>query len=159
LGDGDSKVFSSIENIYPDVTVQKLECVGHIQKRVGNRARKLKKNVKGLGGRGKLTNSLIDRLQNYFGIAFRSNVNNLEGMKKGIHAVLFHVASSKSNNWHDYCPRGEDSWCRFQRDKVTNQNTYKPGAGLPLTVLKYLKPIFNDLSSNELLEKCLHGKT
>ena len=159
LGDGDSKAFTTIENIYPGRTVIKLECVGHIQKRVGNRARKLKKNVKGLGGRGRLTNVMIDRLQNYFGLAVRGNVNNLEGMKKGISAVLFDVGSSANNNWHDHCPKRANSWCRYQKDKTTGENTYKPGARLPINVIKHLKPIFQDPSRDELLKKCLHGKT
>ena len=68
-GDGDSKSHPAVENIYKNKTVRKLECIGHIQKRVGNRCRKLKLRVKGLGGTGKLTNVMIDRLQNYFGIA------------------------------------------------------------------------------------------
>ena len=59
---------------------------------------------KGLGGKGKFTNAIIDKLQAYYGIAIRSNSNNLSGMKKAIHASLFHVASSSSNNYHDHCP-------------------------------------------------------
>ena len=35
------------------VEVTKFECIGHYQRRVGNRLRKLKKNNKGLGGRNK----------------------------------------------------------------------------------------------------------
>ena len=43
LGDGDSKSFTSVKFTYPGIEVQKLECVGHIQKRVGTRLRNLKK--------------------------------------------------------------------------------------------------------------------
>ena len=43
LGDGDSKSFNSVKDVYPDTQVTKLECVGHYQKRVGTRLRKLKK--------------------------------------------------------------------------------------------------------------------
>ena len=44
LGDGDSKTLPAIENTYaPKIKVIKKECAGHIQKRVGNRLRKLKK--------------------------------------------------------------------------------------------------------------------
>ena len=50
--DGDTRSFKNIENTYPGIQVRKLECIGHIQKRVGNRLRKLKKSVKGLGGKG-----------------------------------------------------------------------------------------------------------
>ncbi|GFY06665.1 hypothetical protein TNCV_3525211 [Trichonephila clavipes] len=41
-----------------------------------NTHRKLKLKQKGLGGRGELTDNFIDKLQNYYGIAIRSNVNN-----------------------------------------------------------------------------------
>ncbi len=68
LGDGDSKGYEKVKNVYPGVLVSKYECVGHVQKRVGNRLRKLKKNVKGLKG---LTDGIIDKLQNYYGITIR----------------------------------------------------------------------------------------
>ena len=160
LGDGDSNSYPSIKKIYDGIDVEKLECVGHVQKRVGNRLRNLKKNVKGLGGKGKLTNNLIDCLQNYYGIAIRSNVNDLDGMKKGALAALFHVASSQKDNYHNsYCPPGENSWCKFQQDKALGSSTYKPGSGFPLSIIKHVKPIFNELSQETLLKKCLHGKT
>ena len=50
----------------------KKECVGHVQKRVGTNLRNLKKEHKRIGGKGKLTNSAIDKLQNYYGIAIRA---------------------------------------------------------------------------------------
>ena len=67
-GDGDSKGFASVKDVYGDVEVEKFECVGHYQKRVGTRLRKLKKNTKGLK---ELTEVVIDKLQNYFGVALR----------------------------------------------------------------------------------------
>lgn len=160
IGDGDSKSFNSIEYTYEGVTVTKKECVGHVQKRVGTRLRNLKKSVKGLSGRGKLTDSMIDRLQNYYGIAIRDNVGNLEAMKKAILASFFHVSSSKKNQWHNYCPTGEKSWCGFQKDIALGTTDYVPGPGLPMSiVLKYIKPVYADLSKDELLMKCLHGRT
>ena len=35
----------------------------------------------------------------------------------------------------------------------------KPGKGLHPAVIKYVKGVFDDLSSDELSSKCLHGKT
>ena len=60
LGDVDSKSFPAAEDIYEGVKAKKLEWIGHVQKRVGNRLRNLKKSVKGLGGKGRLTNNIID---------------------------------------------------------------------------------------------------
>ena len=93
-GDGDSKSFQSVENVYEGAKVVKYECIGHYQKRVENRLRKLRLRVKGLVGKvqkkdegkvkktkekakSRLTDALIDRLQNYFGIALRSNVKTV----------------------------------------------------------------------------------
>ncbi|GFV76735.1 uncharacterized protein TNCV_4729551 [Trichonephila clavipes] len=45
-GDGDSKAYESVKNRYAPNTVNKLECIGHVQKRVGSHLRKLKKSVK-----------------------------------------------------------------------------------------------------------------
>ena len=159
-GDGDSKSHKVVKDTYVGKTVTKKQCVGHVQKRVGSRCLKLRQRVKGLGGKGKLTNHIIDRLQNYYGIAIRANSNTLFEMQKAVRACLFYVASSETNNYHNaYCPTGEDSWCRYQRDKALGTNTYKHGVGLPLSVLKHVKPIFEELSSESLLKDCLHGKT
>ncbi|GFV13543.1 uncharacterized protein TNCV_67461 [Trichonephila clavipes] len=52
LGDGDSKAFTSIvENkVYGDhCSVEKLECIGHVMKRMGTRLRRLKTKMRGDG--------------------------------------------------------------------------------------------------------------
>ena len=77
-GDGDSKGYLSVCDVYPGIKFEKMECVGHVQKRVGCRLRNLKKKEKGLGGKGKLTNNMVDRLQNFYGIAIRQNKNNIK---------------------------------------------------------------------------------
>ncbi|GFV50271.1 uncharacterized protein TNCV_621811 [Trichonephila clavipes] len=41
-GDGDSKAFKNVKDIYGYDSVVKYECIGHVQKRVGSRLRKLK---------------------------------------------------------------------------------------------------------------------
>ncbi|GFV92082.1 transposable element Tc3 transposase [Trichonephila clavipes] len=49
-GDGDSKAFMSVKDTYRLNSVTKFECIGHVQKRVGSRLRKLKTKTKGLSG-------------------------------------------------------------------------------------------------------------
>ncbi|GFX54906.1 uncharacterized protein TNCV_3318231 [Trichonephila clavipes] len=80
-GDGDSKGFISVKDTYGKDRVTKYECIGHVRKRVGARVCKLKSKNKNLSGKGKLTDSFIDRFQNYYGIAVRSNVGNLSGLQ------------------------------------------------------------------------------
>ena len=74
-------------------------------------------------------------------------------MKTSIYAPLFHVASSIKHSYHDHCSKGAESWCAYQKDKATGASTYKPGPGLPLNVMAELKPIYKQLSNNELLAK------
>ena len=47
--------------------------------------------MKGLDGRGRLTDNIIDKLQNYYGMTVRQNSGDLNAMKSA--ASLFHVAS------------------------------------------------------------------
>ncbi|XP_066932065.1 uncharacterized protein [Clytia hemisphaerica] len=154
FGDGDSKSFTAVQNTYgPRKPVKKHECIGHYQKRVGTRLRKLKKLNKRLGGAGRLTDAKIDCLQNYFGIALRQNVNNLDEMVKSTKASMFHVAG-----YHDNCPNHKDSWCQYNLDKLNGTNFYKK-KGFPLDVRQAILPTYNDLCTREKLEKCLHGRT
>ena len=153
-GDGDTKSFKNIENTYPGMQVRKLECIGHIQKRVGNRLRKQKKSVKGLGGKGGLNDAMIDKLQNYYGISIRRNVGkDVATMKSAIWAGFFHVTSSKNRLLHDHCPKGKDSWCGYQLDVANKTELFKHGAGISDAVIKHIKPILVELSNDSLLQK------
>ena len=69
---------------------------------MGTALRKLKKRKKSLWGKGRLTERMIDKMQNYYGIAIRSNIGNIDKMKKAILAVLFHCASSKEKQYHNF---------------------------------------------------------
>ena len=51
----------------------------------------VKKEIKGIGGKGKLTNELVDKLQNYYGIAIRANAGDLNKMKRAIMQAFFIV--------------------------------------------------------------------
>ena len=121
--------------------------------------RKLRKDRKEVRGEGTLTDKMIDRLQNYYGIAIGSNVNNVEAMKEVVLAALFHCVSSSGNEYHNYCPDGRDSLCGFKADKAKGTSKFKPGAGLQLKVIAKVKPIYARLSGEHLLQKCLHGLT
>jgi len=170
IGDGDSSTYGSIlkADPYEDMVVEKGECIGHVQKRMGSRLRKLKKSSnkndiadkKSLGGKGRLTEKLINRIQNYYGLAIRQNLDSVYQMKKNIRAILLHSSECPSlDERHILCPRHELSWCKFQRDKITGLSTYKADQGLPKAVKDFIKPVFDDLSDETLLNKCLHGKT
>ena len=125
LGDGDSSTYTAVlekKTYGEDCIPKKLECIGHVKKRVGSRLRKLNSSNKGrklsdgkgLSGKGRLTTTKMDVLQNYYGLAIRENLGSVEGMAKAVKASLFHVASSENNPQHHLCPKGKDSCCGYQ---------------------------------------------
>ena len=113
----------------------------------------MKKLNKSLGGPGRLTDAKIDVLQNYFGIAQRQNVNDLDEMVKSTKASMFHVAG-----YHENCPKQKESWCQYNLDKLNGTKFYKK-KGFPLDVRQAILPTYNDLCQRENLVKCLHGRT
>ena len=80
FGDGDSKAYFEVKDTYKPNMVNKYECVGHFQKRLGTRLRKLKKTTKGLKA---LTDAVIDKVQNYFGTALRANTDGTVRAENG----------------------------------------------------------------------------
>ena len=138
------------------------ECLGHYQKRVGNRLRKLRQRVNGLGGKakakdvlhttadekviktkqkakGKLTDAAIDMFQKYFGIALRSDAKAVAEFRNNLLASFFHLASPEEYHYHTHCPAPSDSWCQFQRDRVNGTNLYKHGKGFDPNVINHAK--------------------
>lgn len=165
LGDGDTSSFNDVLKSapYKDYTVDpiKLECVGHVQKRLGTRLRNLVKGHKGtdkpISGKGKLTDKCINSMQNYYGLAIRNNTENLYAMKKAVYAILFHFTEFDDINLrHQFCPRDSKSWCKYW---ALNNKTYQPKSSIPVWIKTLILPIIKALQSDELLSKCLHGET
>ncbi|GFW33019.1 uncharacterized protein TNCV_1939431 [Trichonephila clavipes] len=125
------KGYASVKDIYGKNTVAKYERIGHTQKRVGTKLRKLKSKRKDLGGRGKLTDAFIDKLQNYYSIAIRDNVNNLQGMQRAVIAAFFHCCSNAKQQIHGQCPVGPDSWCKCQEAVSKDKIYIDKSKGLP----------------------------
>ena len=110
----------------------------------------MKITEKGLPKLG-LNDGVIDKLQNYYGVAIRENVGSLEAMKTAIYAAWCHVASSKNNNLHDHCPEGPNSSYMYKVDEANGTSLYVPGKGLPSGVIKHVTAVFDDLSNDSLL--------
>ena len=91
VGDGESSSFGNVKekcfakygSLYE---VVKEEYVGHVQKRLGTNLRNYKLKKKGIvlddggkvGGAGRLTDLIIDKMQNNFGFAIRNNVGDIK---------------------------------------------------------------------------------
>ena len=169
IGDGDAKTFSAISEAKPygpGVAISKIECVGHIQKRMGTRLRKLKINKvkcsdgKTVGGKGRLTDKIIDKLTSYYGNAIRQHKDSLSEMRKAVWAIYFHTRSTDSEPLHSFCPTGNESWCAYNKAVALGTlESFSHKITLPACIMDVIKPIFNDLSHPKLLSRCLGGKT
>ena len=175
VGDGDSSSYGVVsEALFKEYgssyLVLKEDCVGHIQKRMGTNLRSFKNKSKGrnladgggVGGRGRLTDSVIDSFQNYFGYAIRNNSNNLTAMHNAVWAIYYHCIAGESESLgeqHKLCPDGENSWCRYKRDVALKTNTYTTAKCLPPIFREELKGLFERLSDKNLLQRCLKGYT
>ena len=79
LGDGGTSSFKAVvdSKLYEkyNITSTKLECVGHVQKRLGTRLQNKVQEYKGtstpIGGRGQLNEKTINSMQNFYGLAIR----------------------------------------------------------------------------------------
>lgn len=169
LRDGDSKAHKLVvqEVVYGDVSIEKLECVGHVQKRLGSCLRSLKWRLgktpvgdgKGIGGAGRLTKNRIDKLQVYFGKAIRQNTHSIMAMQNAVMAIWHHGKSTNENPDHELRPEGENSWCGFQRDIAKGTSDYVHRESTPEAVANATLPTFEALSEENLLSKCMHGGT
>lgn len=173
ISDGDSKSHGMIleEQPYgsnPDQQVKKLDCVGHVQKRLGSALRDLKNcyggqklsDGKTIGGAGRLTDALINLLQNYYGDVIQRNKGNIiDGMMRGVQATLLHLNSTDETPRHHLCPEGRDSWCKWQAAKARGEEYHHKKDPIPESIVQLLKPIYACLGSRKLLEKCLDGYT
>lgn len=168
LGDGDSKAYESVVQSQPygsDCIISKLECTGHVQKRMGTRLRKMKLKLgktklsdgKTIGGHRRLTDANILSIQKYYGLAIRRNANkSVQDMTRAIWAVYFHLGSNDNSPNHGLC---DISWCKY-RKAIAERKVYKHENHFHISsvVMLRIKEIFKDLSDPQLLIKCLHGK-
>ena len=182
VSDGDSKAFKAVSESQcygENFTIEKMDCVGHVQKRMGKRLSNLKSITKGklqdgktIGGKGRLTDVTIKRIQRYYGLAIRQNTcksaNPSEDerklsvyqMKKNIMAILSHTVTRENPaTQHSYCPTGPESWCAWQRDFASGTSTYDPKHCLPAVFMDLLRPTFTELSADNLLSRCVVGAT
>lgn len=171
IGDGDTATYPAIcksKPYGPDIDIVKEECVGHVQNRMFSRLKTLKAKNKSVvlsdggkvGGKNRLTGSVIDQFCVYYGNAIRGNSNNLSGMRKAVWAIWNHKASTDENPRHQFCPEGSESWCTYQKALHANLlDKYKHKNTVPLAIMNLIKPVFDDLSKPELLRRCLKGKT
>lgn len=111
-------------------------------------------------GAGKLTDKLINKITKFYGLAIRRHPDSVEEMKKEIWATFYHKCSSDQNPQHQNCPAGEDS-CKYRKAEALGElhDFHHDKAPLTAQVQKAIKPVFEDLSRDELLTRCLGAES
>ena len=167
---GDGEVCETCVDMYGDsYLVAKEECVGHIQKRMGTGLRESKRKKMGqkladgktVGGIGRLTAGVIDRIQNNYGEAIRTN-NDVQSMKNAVMAIYNHMIKDDNLSimqQHRYCPKISSTWCKYWQDKLHNNGDYTEVGRLPPIFNSKLKYLFERLCDENLLIRCLQGLT
>ncbi|EZA47227.1 hypothetical protein X777_16489 [Ooceraea biroi] len=135
IGDGDTKTFKAL-----------LESQPYGDQLIGGK------------GPGKLIDSLIKDLTIYYGLSIIRNSNSVNAMKDAIWATFYHKYSTDENPQHEKCPPGADLWCKWRQAEINNTlSEYKHPAPLTSEAQEILRPIYEHLSSADLLERCLGG--
>ncbi|XP_076056530.1 uncharacterized protein LOC143034409 isoform X2 [Oratosquilla oratoria] len=117
-----------------------------------------------MGGKGKLTDVVIMKLQKYYSAAIRRHVGgSVEGMRRDILASFLHCSSSDSNA-QQLCPQSKDSYCFYQRaiandQPIPSHKTMKVSFVLPSELRQRVLGEYKRLTSDKLLSACLLGKT
>ncbi|XP_077502161.1 uncharacterized protein LOC144113128 [Amblyomma americanum] len=164
LLDGDSRAFLAVQeaDVYGYIKVKKEDCINHVQKRMGTALRTLLSKHKGaenLGGKGKLTGSLITKLSSYYAWALKSHNGDVEATQKAVMATYHHITSTDEASNHSFCPSGLDSWCQQNAAAARGESAPKHRYNIPPHVAKALLPVYEQLSDRKLLERCHRGKT
>ncbi|GFU81939.1 uncharacterized protein TNCV_2537481 [Trichonephila clavipes] len=124
---------------------------GHVQKGIGTRLRKpelvySKKKLsdgKTIGGKGRLTDSLIDKLAHYYGNAIRCNSTSVKEMRKAIWAVWGHSCSTDDEPMHCFCPTNPNTWYLSHPALLNNclgGKTQNPNESLNSLIWKFCPP-------------------
>ena len=79
-------------------------------------------------------------------------------MQNAALAALYHYSSTDDNPQNLYCPEGSESWCKWQKAQAMNQSYEHPPAFNKET-FDMMLPVYEDLTSESLLQRCLGSNT
>lgn len=78
-------------------------------------------------------------------------------MKDAIWATFLHKISTKKNPQHNFC---DISWCNYLQAKENRTlKDYEHPSPLPQIVQDAIRPVYENLTSDDLLERCVGGFT
>ena len=167
ISDGDSKGFGKLKVLKPygDKAIVKHKCIGHVGKRLGTKLRKLVQLKKTFPDRKPakfgthFTSKTMDALGVFYGSAIRENIGDVDAMEKAIWTIFHHSASTDEDPQHQFCPVGEESWCKYQLAIALSQDIPPANNRIPPDLVQLIGPVFEELIDRELLDRCILGTT
>ena len=79
-----------------------------------------------VSGKGCLTDKAIKTQQKYYGIPIGANASDVNAMKRAVGAVPHHCSHLPwESEHHKLCPKSENSWCKWQSEKITGKQEHK----------------------------------
>ena len=86
--------------------------LGHVLEQLSNPTRGTNKS---LSGKGKLTEQIVNSMQNYYLMAIRNNKGALYQIKKAVGAILWHCTLFTDPIYHHrFCPTGATAIFRWK---------------------------------------------
>ena len=110
-----------------------------------------------------MTYNTIKALQMYYLAAVNRHIGgSWKDLKLDIMSTYFHCTSTDAEHRHSLC---SEKWCFYLQDKKANVQI-RPHKNMEAAircgdkdVLKKIHEIYQDLTSQDLLERCLKGRT
>ncbi|XP_013082132.2 uncharacterized protein LOC106067494 [Biomphalaria glabrata] len=175
VSDGDYKTYKELQSLAPySVPIKKEECINHVSKRLGTALRNLVTNEAKLGTTlggckaGSLSQVTVAylRLKSICSSAItkklcQANALPQRNSGKKIMTTFNHASSTDERPQHDCCPTGKMSWCFWQRALAHKlsppSHKGKSSSFISQNVADKVRPIYERLTSDILLERCLGG--
>ncbi|GBN53106.1 hypothetical protein AVEN_200614-1 [Araneus ventricosus] len=148
--------------------ITKEECLNHVAKRLGkghrNKVKEWRNKGATVSGRkeGSLKESTILKLTNFCRKALKDKVPGVQKMKTAIFALLFHSSLTDKAPKHNKGPTGLTSWYFYKRALTKNEKPKSHSSmkiKLSKQVLEKILPVYQRLANNELLARCVLGKS
>ena len=156
--------WQEVEIFYSNKKINKSNYNQTLFYRLGKALRDLVKDKRKQGvtlggkGHGTLTEAKIKKLQKYHQNAILKHKNDVPAMKNAILATLYHAVSTDTKPQHQLCPKGGTSWCFYQaalsQNRKPESHTKCVGTAIKPEFLKFLLPIYERLTSEDLLRRC-----
>ncbi|KAB7497545.1 hypothetical protein Anas_10778 [Armadillidium nasatum] len=124
LTDKNFKTLTRLQELNPygdAYPIEKKSALDHINKEIYRQLNRLS-TTHHLGGEGegKLTKRTALIFTNFYRVFVKKYHDNHALLKKNIMASVFHHAATDKHPLHQLCPRGKDSWCKYQKDLSNN---------------------------------------